>query len=343
MRHVNSRWLCLNKVLTRILEQWNNMQEYFLKFLPKQKNFANDVGKTSRYNRIKQILEKNNTRIHLNFAVHVAQLLEKFLIPFQSSDPLIHALYPAFGELFFNIMSKFLNIELLKTNTNKRKSAYELGNLKISNSIKSIHEIDYGTKTAHLIAQEETKKNLDTIKMEFKSAYVELVSYLQAKLPHQSSFLADVQYFDPRKITFPKAVNAIGRIALKIANALKNTQFTNLKPEEYVDSVKYEFKLLQTEDLNDKFKSYKIDEFWFNIGEILDSFNIKKFHNLSKLALSVLSFSHGNAIPERGFSHNKHLLSSRESFQEETIESIRLIKDHIKLIGNVDEFPISRQ
>lgn len=43
LRHVSSRWMSLKTVLQRIISQWTNLQHYFLVYLPKQKNFDQDI------------------------------------------------------------------------------------------------------------------------------------------------------------------------------------------------------------------------------------------------------------------------------------------------------------
>ena len=40
IKHVESRWLTMKYVALRTVEQWANLQEYFLKFLPKQNRFT---------------------------------------------------------------------------------------------------------------------------------------------------------------------------------------------------------------------------------------------------------------------------------------------------------------
>ena len=39
MRHVSGRWLSIKRPALRILDQWDNLSEYFLTYLPKQDNF----------------------------------------------------------------------------------------------------------------------------------------------------------------------------------------------------------------------------------------------------------------------------------------------------------------
>ena len=68
-----------------------------------------------------------------------------------------------------------------------------------------------------------------------------------------------------------------------------------------------------------------------------------KYPQLLALVKCVLSISHGNSIPEQGFSINKYLLSIHgTSTSNETIVALRLEKDHLILIGGYMKFLINR-
>ena len=43
LQHVSSRWLTLKPVILRLLEQWKTLKEYFIIFLPRQKNFKREI------------------------------------------------------------------------------------------------------------------------------------------------------------------------------------------------------------------------------------------------------------------------------------------------------------
>ena len=51
LKHTIVRWLILKNPILRILEQWGNLDEYFLKYLPKQDNF---ISKISHHNATKE-------------------------------------------------------------------------------------------------------------------------------------------------------------------------------------------------------------------------------------------------------------------------------------------------
>ena len=87
----------------------------------------------------------------------------------------------------------------------------------------------------------------------------------------------------------------------------------------------------------------RIDEYWKSVGKMKDESGQLKYPQLFALVKCVLSISHGNSIPERGFSINKYLLSIHgTSTSNETIIAVRLLKDHLILIGGYMKFSINR-
>lgn len=108
LRHVSSRWLTLKKVLIKIIGQWENLKEYFLKFLPTEKGFKKNIETTARYQSIRKYLTSKTSLLYMSFAVYVADMLEEFLILFQSSKPLVLILYVSISDLFFKILSNFV-------------------------------------------------------------------------------------------------------------------------------------------------------------------------------------------------------------------------------------------
>ena len=66
-----------------------------------------------------------------------------------------------------------------------------------------------------------------------------------------------------------------------------------------------------------------IDHYWRSIRGMLDCDGKPKYVQLFQFAKCVFSFSHGNVVPEWGFSINKKLLDAHgSSIQEETIVAI---------------------
>ena len=72
-------------------------------------------------------------------------------------------------------------------------------------------------------------------------------------------------------------------------------------------------------------KYKRIDHYWNKIGKILDEDRSLKYPQLFSLVKCILSLSHGNSSPERGFSVNKILLDAYETnLKDDTIVAIHL-------------------
>ena len=70
-----TRWLSIDKVVVRIIEEYANIKEYFLAFLPKQNELkgSTGIGSTDRYKRIKSVLEDETTIVYMSFVVYISQ------------------------------------------------------------------------------------------------------------------------------------------------------------------------------------------------------------------------------------------------------------------------------
>ena len=110
LRHCQTRWLSIERVLVRIIEQYENLCTYFLTELPKQLCFKgkNGVGNTDRYKRISSNLNNKALLPYMAFIVYIAQDFRQFLLPLQTSAPMIHLLYSMERKLIQNLLSKFI-------------------------------------------------------------------------------------------------------------------------------------------------------------------------------------------------------------------------------------------
>lgn len=80
IKHCQTRWLSLDRVLVRILEQFENLKEYFLVKLPELPGFngKNGIRQTERYQRIRNALTNPVTKVYMSFVVNVAQNFKDF-------------------------------------------------------------------------------------------------------------------------------------------------------------------------------------------------------------------------------------------------------------------------
>ena len=86
-----------------------------------------------------------------------------------------------------------------------------------------------------------------------------------------------------------------------------------------------------------------ISSYWNRVTAIWDGLGEKKYTNPGVTVKSALTLSHGNAIPERGFSVNNSLLSKKRlALSEEAIVGERVIKEVVRIYGPAANIPITK-
>lgn len=206
MRHVSSRWLSLKKVLQRVLEQWQNLIEYFLKMVPNMKSYK-EIKEKGRYKRIVNVLNSPTATIAISFVIYVANILEKYiLIPFQGDTPNIHLIYKAIGDVLYALLINFVRKDCVGAS-----DAYKLGKIEVGKACKPIAEIAFGKCAEDAIlkvideslTKRKSQEDIITIKNQMKSFYIDIVERLQQKLSQNvcSVFLKHSMFIDPYSYT----------------------------------------------------------------------------------------------------------------------------------------------
>ena len=152
IRHVETRWLLMKQVAVRVVEQWDNLTEYFLKFLTKQKDDTfRKIKKTARYQRIAKALEDSVTLAYVSFCDFIARDFKMLLLPFQSDRPMIHLLYPEMQSLLQKLKMKFICPKYLT----EESTSLGLRTIQVNNekNHKALIKIDVETKVKCLFAE----------------------------------------------------------------------------------------------------------------------------------------------------------------------------------------------
>ena len=258
LKHSTTRWVTLRKVLVRLIEQYKNIKEYFLSFLPTTSTFKSTVQETPRYNRIKKALNDEITLQYLSFVVFFATDSEVFLTKFQSKKPHIHILYDEMEKLLWQTMSKFIKTKQLSSQkedgSTKQTSATELIWLDVYNKklIKPIKMVDIGTKAKSLFPPStfDLSETEESFRKDCLNCMQVTSKHLQKKLPLNSFFL-NCGYLQLRKKNSKGALEGITNIAQDLTKALSEV-LGNVFPgktssEEVCDSIRSEWRLYQTE------------------------------------------------------------------------------------------------
>ena len=123
LKHSSTRWVTMRKVVVWLIEQYDNLKEYFLTFLPTTSSFKANVEKSSRYENICKRLNDDSSLCYLSFVAYFASDFESFLMKFQSMKPLIHILHEEMETLLWNVLAKFVKSKHLTENKDGEKCA----------------------------------------------------------------------------------------------------------------------------------------------------------------------------------------------------------------------------
>ncbi|CAH0556455.1 unnamed protein product [Brassicogethes aeneus] len=282
-----------------------------------------------------------------------------FLIRFQSTEPRIHLLYCSWTELLCTFMSKFIKKSELTDDhkadakamsgidVNQNKNHIDVNQLKIGVNAKRLFT------SSNIDGQTEYKMRTD-----FKKCYVKFTDYLSKKLPLDSTLLKDLQYINPAPEfrSSSKAGPAFQRIALNIGACMEANLVhcfhlkSNLSVNSFADLIKGQFIKYQNETIPESWyydkvaEKYKsIDHYWTKVLTFRNAEGAIKYEQLAYLSLTAITLSHGNAIPERGFSINKNILTDKHALKEDTIVALRIVKDSIKSVEEIVNFNINRK
>ena len=381
IKHVETRWLSMKQVAVRIVEQWDNLTEYFLKFLPKQKDTFRKIKKTARYQRIAVVLEDSITLVYVSFCAFIAQDFEMLLLPFQSDRSMIHLLYPEMQSFLQNLMMKFNRPRYLtEESTARGLHIVQVYNKKRHKVLNKIYD---GTKVKCLFAEPDLlpSEKQKTFQEDYLKFYESSVSYLQSQLPFGNSF----SWREEKRLD-PGGTSDISNIALNTVYSHEKlftvcfwcipfrncwrfmwfNTYSVARLPNWIDSRRLKQKSLRREctiifanttfilgictqrlhdgtSFNYIWNYCGMDEFLQKVGTMSDSDGSLKCPWLFALMKCVLSLSHSNSVSGRRFSVNKIMLKSHGySIDNDTIAALRLVKDFIRKEG-VDKFLITRK
>ena len=221
LKHTIVRWLSLKNPVLRILEQWGNVDEYFLKYLPKQDNFISKIKPSPRYKRIIDFLKNPIPKAELCFIACVAHDFEDFILTMQTSEPMIHCIYEKISSLIFNLMKKFVSSSAITVTVDgiaKAKQGSELVSVDVFKHRKKMENIDNGTRAKEILSEFSiNSESKEAMRKKCMAFYTASTQYLISKLPVANQFLKDAQYLHPDKRNDVAALNAISRLSLEVA------------------------------------------------------------------------------------------------------------------------------
>ena len=103
IKHVPTRWTTIEPAAKRVLEQIGPLKEYIFKFIPNNKK---TLMTTNKYKKIEKLLKDKYTLPILHLVIESCSLFRQFLLTFQRSEPMIHAIYESLVDLLSSLLHK---------------------------------------------------------------------------------------------------------------------------------------------------------------------------------------------------------------------------------------------
>ena len=205
------------------LEQWENLEYYFLTLLPKQDDFRSSLEKTGRCKKIKEHFKNIITKAYLPFMTFVAQDFAVFLRKFQYEQTMIHVLYPGMVEMIRTVMTKFVRKKCLVTDQETLKLDEDLlmVNVLCEKICTPANQVEFGMFAKRLLGSNNILT--DDICLKFQQEclkfYQRATTYFLEKLPIDSKLIKYAQYLHHEKRNIPGALNAISNLAISVTKA----------------------------------------------------------------------------------------------------------------------------
>ena len=331
LKPVSSRWLYLEPVCRRVIEQYEALKKYFITNL----RMTGMIPSTaSRYKRIKECLEDDTTLVYLHFVAYLAASLSQFMKLFQTDEPLVHVLYDKVNELTRACLRKFLKPEVVDGKEGADLIAVDCE--KADNWLPR-NEMEIGSGTKRVLASKADDKK-KTVRLAFRKCLKTMAVYLRDHLPVNNVVLRDLRCLHPQ---FRKAEGgraAVGRLCQHMRKVTKTDQLC--------DTVCSEWLLYASDSVLDSTAaniSNDICAYWVHVSNMVDTVGEKKYQHLSYVAKASLTLSHSNASPERGFSVNNALVTTeRGSLSQRSIVALRVVKEAVRLFGSCTKVPITK-
>lgn len=269
----------------------------------------------------------------------LATILEDYLVPYQTTKPMIPFLAGDIESLLRKLMKKVLKSSVV----DGKKSLYMLLSIDIhSSDDHKPHTLIYpgfraDTWLKKLLSQKKiSERSALQFRMNAKQFILGIIQKLLDKNPAKLSMVRNVSVLDPRVITSESHDKCQTKFS-RVMNVLVEVGRVNEHQAEQV--------LQQFDDFYDQFKGESSLVNFDKKKDRLDSTYHMILHGkdeyraLWSVVKQILLLSHGQADIERGFSTNKELTTT--NIEGESLIAKRLIKDHVSVIGGLDKVVVT--
>ena len=305
-----------------MIQVWENIEKFFAFWnaLPKSKR-----PKSKSY---KNALQDNYLVPKLHFFAYVANIVEPFLVKYQTDNPMIPFLYFDLNEIIIKLLEIIVKPDILE----KCKSWQKLKDLDLSldKNLLTDEKLNAGFAVENILHDLKRKDLIKSYQMkEFlkmaKNFIVSTVEKLREKSLLNSQMIRATSVFDPTVLIDLPKQKFIDCLKMLLGNFMNlkilTPQQCDLVLSQFKDFMDIEIKAIKLESFKFTHPKDHLDDFYYQHA------CISNYKELSFVVRLVLTLSHGQTAVERGFSINN--TSVKTNVTPVTIISRRIIKDHL--------------
>lgn len=298
----STRWLSLENVVSRILEQWTPLQHFFL-----HSSFESDVN-SDMANKIRAELNNHN-KFYFFFLNYILNLTNKLNLEFQVESVRIHALLPMIKTYYNTILSNFIKREYILN-----KNVKEI-NFSDNKYFKEIKDVYVGGK-AELFLVSENFSEMEKIELKecCKNYYKILCEQISSRINFEDKILNSIQGIDPSNLN-----ESIVPLIAAMPNLVK---------QDDIEELDAEWRIMLNQGIVPK--SLELEEYWTSIFQLKNALNEKLFPKLKDFISSLLCLPHSSAAAERAFSMLTLIKDKkRNCLDTSTVSAIMMCKEFL--------------
>lgn len=298
-----TRWLSIEGVILRIIEQWDSLKIYFVSCVYEVQGV-----------RASQISEEMTCEVkcYFLFLSYILPIINNLNKEFQSESSRLPYLYISLKSNVLLILSNFVKKTVLINKGTNIDYKHKHNQLKILN-------IFMGTKAEDFAKTNLTKAETNKIKLDILKFYVELLDQINSRFDFNRDDIKLLNIITPSKVLSSDDLQILPLIL----------QFRNLVDCD-PDLIVAQWNLLRLSEINLS-PDLNIDSFWEKVASIKNGLNENSFKDLVKFIFNLLSLPHSSAAAERKFSTLSLVKTKlRNKLEIKTINSIMLCKELVK-------------
>lgn len=306
LRACQTRWLSLNAVVARVVEQWAALELYFQSESLEENVYGADVI----------LLDLRNIEIKLYclFMQHILNIISKMNVQFQSEKPQINVLLPNITTYYAMILKFYMRNEIVQ------KHSIEKINPKNPDYFLELDKMYLGAAFEKFISTSVTKptaQQLHRVRLNCLNFYLTLCSEIRSRIDFKNELLNDIANTLNMNTIFTDQNSSIVKIA---------RHFPNIVNDQEMENLNLEWRLLREHKTKEKIET--IEALIVFLNRQKNSVGESPFKNLTKFLEYISCLPHSSAAVERVFSQLTIIKTKyRNSLAVQTIENLLLTKE----------------